>query len=152
MTLQVEHLTAGAARHQALLLARRSFDDYIAADYGPVGTATFHAFLDDESATAQLQMYGAFAGGQLVGMLALRGAHIALFFTAVGRCQSGIGRQLFGVVCRQTGLRRFTVHASPCGLAAYHRLGFVATGSEQCTDGMRYTPMCWSAPVRSYSS
>lgn len=152
MTLQVEHLTTGAARRQALLLARRGFDTYIAADYGPVGTATFHAFLGDESAIAQLQMYGAFAGGQLMGMLALRGAHIALFFTAVGQCQSGIGRQLFGAVCRQTGQCRFTVHASPCGLAAYRRLGFVATGSEQCTDGMRYTPMCWPAPGTPHGS
>ena len=35
----------------------------------------------------------------------------------------------------------FTVNSSPYAVEVYRHLGFVATDAEQCTDGLRYTPM-----------
>lgn len=33
------------------------------------------------------------------------------------------------------------MHSSPYAVPVYHKLGFVDTGTEQVSDGIRYTPM-----------
>ena len=39
----------------------------------------------------------------------------------------------------------FTVHSSPYAVEVYRHLGFVPTDEEQTVDGLRFTPMQYSA-------
>ena len=124
----------------ALSLAWRVFLEFDAPDFDKEGTAAFLNFIQDASQTAALSIYGAFVSKTLVGMLALRESHIALFFVEKDYQQQGIGRRLF-LLALQACAARVTVHSSPYALPVYKALGFVETGHERICDGMRYTPM-----------
>ena len=52
-----------------------------------------------------------------------------------------LARALFEAMRKDYVKQEFTVHASPCAVPVYERLGFKATDGEQLTDGLRYTPM-----------
>ena len=73
-------------------------------------------------------------------MLHLRAPrHVAMLFVRSSLQRSGIARALLAsagdVNCE------FTVNSSPNAVAAYERLGFRVTGSEQCVHGIRFIPM-----------
>ena len=94
----------------------------------------------------RLESFGAFEGGQLCGVIAVREhrTHIALFFVAADRLRQGIGRRC-GITCAVSPrLQLFTVNASPYAVPVYRRFGFCALTGEQCRDGIRYTPMRWT--------
>lgn len=128
---------------QALELALRVFLRFEAPDYPPEGTETFAASLRDERYVSALRLYGAFCDGVLVGMLATRseGTHIALFFVEE-RCQrQGVGRALFQAARSNCPGGRMTVHAAPCAVPFYRRLGFRDAAAERTEHGIRYVPM-----------
>lgn len=67
--------------------------------------------------------------------------HIADLFVDAAYHRRGIGRRLFAAMRRDHFRQIFTVNSSPYAVGFYRRLGFVPTGTEQLTDGLRYTPM-----------
>lgn len=138
---QVRRLNA-AELTPALELAWQVFCQFEAPAYGPEGTAEFRAILDDEEQIRKLDFYGAFAGEELLGVLAMRPPrHVSLFFVRADCHRQGVGRSLFDTMRRKYGRPDFTVNAAPYALEFYRHLGFAPTAPEQITRGIRYTPM-----------
>src|SRR5205823_14401161 len=79
-------------------------------------------------------------GGKLVGMLHLRApSHVAMLFVHPSFQRTGVARAL--LASAGDANCKFTVNSSPNAVAAYERLGFRVTGSEQCVHGIRFIPM-----------
>ncbi len=138
-------LTEESDRKSALNLVLQVFMEYEAPDYIEEGINTFKNFLSDREQTDKLEMYGAFEGAAIVGVIASRndGCHISLFFVDGKHHRKGIGRLLFNTLLKNTASEQITVNSSPYAVEIYKRLGFVSTNSEQTTDGIRYTPMVY---------
>lgn len=133
-------------RPAAIQLIWAAFLRYEAPDYSPEGIEAFRRFITDEASWDRLESFGAFEGGQLCGVIAVREhrTHIALFFVAADRLRQGIGRRLWDHLRRLTPAAAVTVNASPYAVPVYRRFGFCALAGEQCRDGIRYTPMRWT--------
>lgn len=132
-------------RGAAMDLAWRVFQRFEAPEYGPEGIRTFRAYLEDRAAVSELTVYGAFDGRTLMGMLAVQenGPHIVLFFVDPVWHRKGVGKALFRRFLTDSGPRQVSVNSSPYAVDIYRRLGFFPTAPEQCTDGIRYTPMAY---------
>ncbi len=127
---------------QALALVKRVFLQYEAPDYSQQGIDTFLSFLRDQERVAELKLIGAFAKGELVGVLAMRGAsHISLFFVESTMQGKGVGRALFTAARGGCTGDLMTVNSSPYAVEIYKRLGFSPLSEEQEKDGIRFTPM-----------
>lgn len=132
----------------ALELVWEVFGQFEAPEYSQQGVEAFRQSIQDEAYLRQLVCYGAFVEEMLVGVMATRnqGTHIALFFVKAAYQRQGIGRALFDAVRENSTAEKITVHASPCGVPVYKRLGFQPVADEQNSNGMRYTPMEWNRP------
>ena len=118
------------------------FCRFEAPEYSQEGIAEFQKTLENMDALRHMPFYGAFHGGELVGVLAMRKPqHISLFFVKETWHRQGVGRLLFDAMRRDYAQQVFTVNASPYAVEIYRHLGFVPTDSEQVTNGIRYTPM-----------
>lgn len=126
---------------QACDLAWTVFCQFEAPVYSAEGVAEFRKALDDSERNSQMIFYGAFCGAELVGMLAMRGSHISLFFVKADYHRRGIGRSLFEAMRQDYERQVFTVHSAPFAVEIYRRLGFSPTDAEQVANGIRYTPM-----------
>lgn len=82
----------------------------------------------------------------MVGMIATRrsGSHIALFFVDPSHQRCGVGRALFTAAANDDPAEVMTVNAAPEAATVYRCLGFVAEGSEEEKDGIRFIPMAAS--------
>lgn len=127
----------------ALDLVWKVFLEYEAPDYSEQGTEEFRKSINDAGYLAILRCYGAFIGGELIGVIATRnnGDHVALFFVDGKYHRRGIGRKLFEAAVNDNISGEMTVNSSPYAVPVYHRLGFRDTEKEQITNGIRYTPM-----------
>lgn len=133
-------------REEALNLVWKTFRQYEALDYSKEGLKTFYqSVIENEAYLNSIQLYGAYDGETLLGVIATRngGNHIALFFVDGAHHRQGIGRALFQTALKNSTSNEITVNSSPYAIEVYHRLGFADTASEQTTDGMRYTPMVY---------
>lgn len=135
---------------QATSLIWAVFSRYNAPDFSPQGIEAFRSSISDWSYINALDFWGAYIGGELVGVIALRrgGGHIALLFVDGRYHRQGIGKALFEEARRYSTGRIMTVNASPYAVRVYLRLGFVPTAPEQYADGIRYTPMAYSNPAQ----
>lgn len=128
----------------AATLAREVFDQFVAPYYVPEGVSEFHRYASAD-ALSQRHVSGhvtyvAERDGELVGMLHLReSCHVAMLFVQSSFQRNGIARAL--LASADAANRDFTVNSSPNAVAAYERLGFRVTGSEQCVHGIRFIPM-----------
>jgi GNAT superfamily N-acetyltransferase len=126
----------------AATLACEVFDQFVAPNYQPEGVTEFHRYA---AALSQRHLSGhatyvAERDGELVGMLHLRApSHVAMLFVQSSLQRSGIARAL--LASAGDADCEFTVNSSPNAVAAYERLGFRATGPEQCVHGIRFIPM-----------
>ena len=126
----------------AIELVWEVFLRFEAPDYGREGVQTFRNFLDGKEGNEPLCWYGVFENGHLVGVLAMRAkGHISLFFVQETYQGKGYGRQLFERMTRDYDEKSFTVNSSPYALPIYQKLGFTAADAEQCSNGIRFTPM-----------
>ena len=133
----------------ALELCWRVFLEFEAPEYPAEGIAAFRASLDDPHRTRQLNFYGAFDGDALVGVLCMRQSqHIGGFFVDAAYQRRGIGKKLFAAMRQDYARQEFTVNSSPYAVEIYRHLGFVPTDTEQCVDGLRFTPMRYSGEKR----
>jgi GNAT superfamily N-acetyltransferase len=129
-------------------LARGVFDEFVAPHYQTEGVSEFHRYASAE-ALSQRHQSGyitlvADDSGELAGMLHLRKpSHVSMLFVRSSRQRRGIARGLLAAAEALAGEADcpFTVSSSPNAVAAYERLGFRITGSEQCVNGIRFTPM-----------
>ena len=130
----------------ALQLAWKVFQEYESPDYSEEGVQAFFNSIHDKDYLKMLRIYGAFENKNMVGILATRssGSHVALFFVDGMHHRKGIGRQLFEKACSDNTSGTMTVNSSPYAVEVYHHLGFIDTGTEQVTNGIRYTPMVCS--------
>ena len=133
----------------ALELCWRVFLEFEAPEYPAEGIAAFRASLDDPHRTRQLNFYGAFDGDALVGVLCMRPPqHIGGFFVDAAYQRRGIGKKLFAAMRQDYARQEFTVNSSPYAVEIYRHLDFVPTDTEQCVDGLRFTPMRYSGEKR----
>jgi [ribosomal protein S5]-alanine N-acetyltransferase len=130
-------------RQEALELALRVFMAFEAPDYNEEGIANFRDFVGNKEKTDPLAIYGAYQGGQLVGMGATRngGRHICLLFVDEKHHGQGIGRRLVETMKRKCPENFITVNSSPYAVEIYKKIGFAPTDIELVHDGIRYTPM-----------
>lgn len=128
---------------KALFLVWQVFQEYEAPDYTKEGVREFYKSIHDESYLSKLDLYGAFVGEKLVGIIATRnaGTHIALFFVDGKYHRQGIGKHLFQTVQNKCCSDKMTVNSSPYAVPVYHKLGFTDTNAEQTVNGLRFTPM-----------
>lgn len=123
-------------------LAWRVFLHFEAPEFPREGVEAFRRFLSDRTFISRMPMYGAFDGGRLVGMLAMRPPqHISLFFVEADCQGRGVGRRLFERMKRDYKRQTFTVYSSPGAVGFYRRLGFIPLGEERVSGGIRYVPM-----------
>lgn len=127
----------------AMRLAWEVFLAVEGPDYPAEGLATFRHFVEDPQIVRSLDVYGAFEGQVLAGMIALRseGSHISLFFVRSDFMRRGVGRRLFECALGAGRVTSVTVNSSPYAVGIYRRLGFIATGAERVQEGIRHTPM-----------
>ncbi len=130
---------------KALSLVWTVFLQYDAPDFSTQGVRAFRSSISDGAYINALDMWGAYVAGELVGVVALRksSGHIALLFVDGTYHRQGIARALFETACRHSAAPRMTVNASPYGVKAYLKLGFMPVAAEQHADGIRYTPMVY---------
>lgn len=123
-------------------LAWQVFCRFEVPEYSQEGIDEFKKTLENMEALRHMPFYGAFHGGELVGVLAMRQVqHISLFFVKEAWHRQGVGRLLFDAMRRDYTDQVFTVNSSPYAVEVYRHLGFVPTDTEQLTNGIRYTPM-----------
>ena len=107
------------------------------------GKRAFWNAIHDPAYLSALCAYGAFDGGEALGVIAARGGgrHVALFFVK-GACHGrGIGRRLWNALLEDSAADAVTVHSSRFAVPVYEKLGFVRLGPECETGGIRYVPM-----------
>lgn len=135
----------------AMALAWKTFLEFEADDYTPLGIRSFEDFITDSTLHRMFimgayQMFVALDGSRMAGMITVRGnSHISLLFVDKDYHRKGIGRALMEGLCgylrTELAIRRVTVNAAPFGIGFYHRLGFTDLQPEQISSGIRYTPM-----------
>lgn len=126
----------------ALSLIWEVFFQFVAPEYSEEGVQEFRASLDDNEHSRAMHFYGAYAGDELVGVLAMRKPqHIGYFFVKAAYHRRGIGKKLFETMRQDYAQQVFTVHSSPCAVEGYRHLGFRETDSEQSVKGLRYIEM-----------
>lgn len=130
---------------EAAALVWETFLLFEAPDYSPEGVETFRRFIEDQQNLHALKIYGAFDGGCLCGVAAVRkgGNHIALLFVRKEFQGRGIGQRLLQRIRKELPHSSVTVNSSPFAVGFYRRMGFIAAGDEQTADGIRFTPMTW---------
>lgn len=131
-------------RKRAIDLIHDVFMKYEAPDYSSEGIELFQkTSIHNQGFLDKLEMYGAYQGKHLIGVIATRsnGSHIALFFVNGKYHRQGIGRKLFQVVVENCAATEITVNSSPFAVDVYHHLGFVDTDYEMNVNGLRFTPM-----------
>lgn len=128
----------------ALALVWEVFTEFEAPDYSQEGIDEFRSFLSNQGEMNKLQFIGAFIQDKIVGIIAMRQDHISLLFVKKEFHRQGIAKKLFWSVLSQNKGDRITVNSSPYALEIYRKLGFIATNTEQITNGIRYTPMTYA--------
>lgn len=128
---------------EAMKLVWKVFLEFEAPDYSDAGVQTFKEFIHDTKSIKLLDVYGAYDGDDLLGVIATRmnQSHISLFFVSKEHQGKGVGKRLFKYILPLCKDNKMTVHSSPYAVAIYRQLGFVDSDIEQLKDGIRYTPM-----------
>lgn len=126
---------------EAMDLVWQTFLKFEAPEYSKEGIQTFYDFIQNESELEKLDIFEASENGKILGILAVQGNHIGLFFVKEEAQNQGIGRALWEYFISQNQDEEITVHSSPYAVSIYKRLGFEMMDEEQLTDGIRYTPM-----------
>ena len=128
---------------QAIDLAKRVFDEYVAKDYSEEGKKEFAEFISSTEKINALDVWGYYIEEKLIGMFATRDemSHISLFFVDPAFMRHHFGTALFEEVVKETKSKTITVNSSPYAVRVYKRLGFVADGEEVEVNGIKFTAM-----------
>ena len=127
---------------RTLKLVWEVFLKFEAPDYTKEGIKEFKDSINDPSFIGRMEIFGAFDGEELLGVIATREKnHISLFFVAEKHHKKGIGRALYNFVCSLNPDAYFTVNSSPSAKRVYEKFGFVDLSGEQCIKGIRFYRM-----------
>lgn len=136
----------------AMALAWRTFNKFVAPEYSDLGIKEFYDFVSDNGVRkmfliGEYKVWIAVKDNEVIGIVSVRSKrHISLLFVDGGYQKCGIGRNLLYTAAEymlENGETYATVNASPYGVEFYHRIGFKDTGEERVESGMRVTPMRW---------
>lgn len=126
MSAEIKMLEDDTEINRSLALAEEVFSEFEAPDYTEEGVRNFRDFLygvnmKRRRVNGNIVFWGAYCGGELVGVCALRDkCHIALMFVKREFQRRGIGRALMDTVCRYVrdnfGIANVTLNSSPYGL------------------------------------
>ena len=135
----------------AMALAYRTFQRFVADGYTQEGVDNFVDFISDQHLFRMflIDEYHLWVArdeeGEIIGMATLRsGNHISLLFVDEKWHRKGVGRKLMDeteAFAREQEKNCITVNASPFGVPFYESIGFVKTGEETINGGMVITPM-----------
>lgn len=133
--------------NEVIQLIKQTFLEFVAPDYDEVGIKNFFKFAEDEDLFKQLVFYAALHNDKITGILAVDDKlnHICLFFVDKDLQNTGIGTALFKSFLNEFMPKVVTVNSSPFAVKVYEKLGFIATGSRQVSDGIVYIPMRYSS-------
>jgi GNAT superfamily N-acetyltransferase len=133
---------------EAMNLVWRVFSEYEKPVYPREGVQVFWDFIQTNSIREQcnngMQIWGAFCGANLAGILASRNrTHICLLFVEKEYHRRGIAKKLFQTFLASLGdlTAPVTVNSSPYAVPVYQKLGFTAAGPEQIDNGIIFRPM-----------
>lgn len=135
-------------------LVTKVFMEFEAPDYSEEGIKVFFdTAINNVDFMNSLDIYGAFEGNTIIGVIATRdnGKHIALFFVDGKYHRQGIGRTLFDTILENSLSNEITVNSSPYAKEVYHRLGFQDTDAEQTITGIRFIPMIYRKQINNSS-
>ena len=140
--MEVKKLTPAELR-ELLPLVWDVFLEYEGVQYPEDGKRAFWNAIHGPAYLSALRAYGAFDGGEALGVIAAHGGgrHVALFFVKDACHGRGIGRRLWNALLEDSAADTVTVHSSRFAVPVYEKLGFVLLGPECETDGIRYVPM-----------
>ncbi|MBR4580008.1 MAG: GNAT family N-acetyltransferase [Lachnospiraceae bacterium] len=135
----------------AMVLAYRTFQKYVAKGYTEEGVNNFVDFISDQH-LFRMFMVGEYhlwvakdEEGNIIGMGSLRsGNHISLLFVDEDFLRNGIGTAIVKEMeefVKEINKDFITVNASPFGIPFYHSIGFEDTGKQTVNGGMTITPM-----------
>lgn len=129
----------------------RVFNEFVAPEFSKEGISEFMKYIQPAELTNHIRkshfILIAEFSTEIIGAIAIRDYnHIALFFVDTSFQRRGVGKELFRKAlenfrCNDIGLSQITVNASPNSINAYESMGFKATDSEQCVNGIRFVPM-----------
>lgn len=132
-------------------LIKRVYDEFVSIDYSEEGNRFFYDWIEPskilERQKNQINIFVAFAGLKLVGMIEIReNKYISLLFVDKEYHGQGIAKKLFheslkDCIVRNKILDKFYVHASPYSIPVYEKLGFIHTDKMQEQFGIKYLPM-----------
>lgn len=133
--------------NEVIQLIEQTFLEFVAPDYDELGINNFFKFAEDEDLFKQLVFYAALHNDKITGILAVDDKlnHICLFFVDKDLQNTGIGTALFKSFLNEFMPKVVTVNSSPFAVKVYEKLGFIATGSRQVSDGIVYIPMRYSS-------
>lgn len=132
-------------------LIKEVYDEFVAADYSHSGNSHFYEWIRPENIAkrqeAQNNIYVAFAGGELAGMLETRdNQQISLLFVKKEFQNKGIAKRLLTKAVetckeRKPAIEEIYVHASPFSIPVYQKFGFIETSPMKEENGIIYLPM-----------
>lgn len=145
--MQIKILATKEEYKEATALVLETFGEFVAPFYSEKGIAAFRKYVSEDGFFARFTVLGAFADGELAGVLAFDPVKrfIVSFFVRGKYHRRGIGKALFLRMKESVGEGDIRVNASPYAVGIYERLGFVATYYQSEEDGILYTPMKYSA-------
>jgi GNAT superfamily N-acetyltransferase len=141
-------------RTNALELVWTVFSEFEAPEYSGEGIREFQRFIEFDRISSlikngEMLMWACLIDDKAVGVIAVSGlrCHINLLFVSKMYHRQGIARDLLSravdYYLRNSEHRELTVGASPYGVPAYQKLGFVSTDVEQLVNGLRFVPMIY---------
>jgi predicted GNAT family N-acyltransferase len=150
-TLRIEKYQSGQEKeiHQ---LIKRVYDEFVAPDYTDEGNRLFYQWIESdmiaERQRDEINLWVTLDDSEkIVGIIEIRdNKNITLLFVDKAWQGQGIAKRLFTtalseIIRRIPALRKLAVHASPCSVQAYKKLGFNETGEMQEESGIKYLPM-----------
>ncbi|MCU1088659.1 GNAT family N-acetyltransferase [Stenotrophomonas maltophilia] len=126
-----------------------AFTAAVAPSLSAAGIATFGSVAAAEAFGARLhgdnQILVAEQDGRVVGVVELKGRHLAMLFVDPGCHGQGIGHAIFEAVLPQVREPVLTVRASLNAVPTYLRYGFVLDGDVSELNGLVYQQMVRAA-------
>ncbi len=143
---------------EAIEIVAHVFNEFVAPGYSNEGVAEFFKYacpdaLAERCRTGHIVVL-ARHNNRPVGILELREyRHICFLFVYKEYQGKGVGKTLVRqavdlCLAKHPHLQKLTVNASPNSLNAYKKMGFSPDAPEQCSNGIRFTPM--SKPLQAY--
>ncbi len=150
LNILVEEMQNGEEK-SAIKLIKDCFMEFVAPGFSADGIEEFFKFANPDSMRKRLYTdnfaFIAKKENRIIGIIEFQNYnHICLLFVKKEYHNLGIAKTLFKKAlnrCKEVNpeLIFIDVNSSPYALPVYEKLGFIATGDEVISNGLRYIPM-----------